>query len=246
MRPAKAGPAAWLSYMVCGLLSLLSVRVFGELSRRVPVAGGGDRIQRILTWGNLLVLATLIVSAAPRADLELARPMLPHGWTGVGGAIAIIYVSFFGYQLIANTAVEIIDPEKTVPRAMLLSMLVSLVFYVALAVTSVLVVPWEDLARSNAPLVEVAGKGLGRWGWLLVVAGVLASASALNSTLLSQARQIFAMGKNGFLPALLGRIHAVNRTPMAALGAGGLATAAVLVFGDLALVVKSAKEITPF
>ena len=37
----KAGPAVWLSYLICGLLSLLSVYVFGELSRRVPIAGGG-------------------------------------------------------------------------------------------------------------------------------------------------------------------------------------------------------------
>jgi APA family basic amino acid/polyamine antiporter len=311
----KAGPAVWLSYLICGLLSLLSVYVFGELSRKVPVAGGGyafaykalgsfwgfitgwllalgsifacamyamgfgyyfgplipyplpetalkgiglvivavltllncrgtkggDLIQKILTWGNLLVLTILIFLAAPKADMEHVTPMFPYGLTGVGEAIAIIYVSFFGYQLIANTAEEIIDPEKTVPRAMLLSMMVSLVFYVAIAVTSVLVIPWENLAQSKAPLVEVAVQGLGRRGWLLIAGGgVLASAAALNSTLLSQARQIFAMGKNGFLPALLGRIHAVNRTPLAALGVGGIATAVALVFGDLTFIVKSA------
>lgn len=38
---SHAGPAVWLSYLVCGLLSFISVVVFGELSRRVPVAGGG-------------------------------------------------------------------------------------------------------------------------------------------------------------------------------------------------------------
>jgi len=311
----KAGPAVWLSYLICGLLSLLSVYVFGELSRKVPTAGGGyafaynalgsfwgyitgwllalgsvfacamyamgfgyyfgtllpfplpeaalkglglfiiailtllncrgtkggDRIQKILTWGNLLVLMTLIVLAADKADIENVKPMFPKGLTGIGAAIAIIYVSFFGYQLIANTAEEIINPEKTVPRAMLLAMIISLVFYVALAVLSVLVVPWKNLAQSNAPLVDVALKGLGRRGWLLIaVGGVLASAAALNSTLLAQARQIFAMGKDGFLPTLLGRIHAVNRTPLAALGAGGLATAAALIFGDLTFIVKSA------
>jgi len=311
----KAGPAVWLSYLICGLLSLLSVYVFGELSRKIPISGGGyafaynmlgsfwgfitgwllalgsifacamyamgfgyyfgpllpfalpdmilkglgliivavltllncrgtkggDRIQKILTWGNLIVLLALIFLAARKANIEHVKPMFPHGLTGIGGAIAIIYVSFFGYQLIANTAEEIINPEKTVPRAMLLSMIVSLLFYVAIAIISVLVIPWENLAQSKAPLVEVAVKGLGSQGWLLIAAGgVLASAAALNSTLLSQARQIFAMGKNGLLPALLGRIHAVNRTPLAALAAGGIATAAVLIFGDLTFIVKSA------
>ena len=165
----------------------------------------------------------LIVSAAGKADIANVKPMFPNGLRGIGGAIAIIYVSFFGYQLIANTAEEIIHPEKTVPRAMFLSMIVSLVFYVALAILSVLVVPWQTLAQSNAPLVDVAVKGLGRWGWLLIAAGgVLASAAALNSTLLAQARQIFAMGKDGFLPALLGRIHAGQTDPPDGTGSRGV------------------------
>jgi APA family basic amino acid/polyamine antiporter len=311
----RAGPAVWISYLVCGLLSLLSVFLFAELSKRVPFAGGGyafaynalggfwgfmtgwllalgsifacamyatgfayyfspllpytlpafvikgiaisiivlltllncrgtkggDRLQKIFTWGNLLVLLALILLAIPKADPQQLRPLLPQGFGGVGGAISIIYVSFFGYQLIANNAEEIIAPEKTVPRAMFLAMLVSLTFYVAVAIVSVMVVPWEALSQSKAPLVDVALRSVGKLGWLLIaLGGVLASAAALNSTLLSQARQIFAMGKDRFLPGLLGRIQEIYRTPTAALWVGGLATGAALIFGDLAFIVKSA------
>jgi amino acid transporter len=64
--------------------------------------------------------------------------------------------------------------------------MVSLAFYVAVAVVSVMVVPWEALSQSKAPLVEVALRSVGRLGWLLIaLGGVLASATALNSTLLS-------------------------------------------------------------
>ena len=312
---SHAGPAVWLAYLVCGLLSLLSVAVFAELSRKVPVAGGGyafaynalgsfwgfmtgwllalgsifacamyaigfanylgpllpydlprpimkvlalviiaaltalncrgtkrgDRLQKIFTWGNLLVLLTLIVLASNKAGLEHVKPMFPHGLKGVGTAISIIYVSFFGYQLIANNSEEIVDPQNTVPKAMLLAMIVSLTFYVAVAIVSVMVVPWESLAESKAPLVDVALAGIGKLGWVLIsFGGVLASAAALNSTLLSQARQIFAMGKDRFLPGILGRIQEVFRTPTAALWAGGLATAVTLILGDLTFIVKSA------
>jgi APA family basic amino acid/polyamine antiporter len=310
-----AGPAVWLSYLICGLLSLLSVVVFGELSRRMPVTGGGyafvynslgsfwgfltgwllalgsifacamyatgfayyftsilpyrvpeplmkgmalaiillltflncrgakggDRVQKFFTWGNLLVLLVLIVLSIPKADPAHLTPVFPHGLTGVGGAIALIYVSFFGYQLIANNAEEIVDPKRTIPMAMLVAMIVSLFFYVAVALISVMVVPWATLAQSNAPLVEVALKGLGRLGWILIaMGGILASVAALNSTLLSQARQIFAMGKDRLLPAILGRIHELNRTPVASLWAGGLITVAALLFADLTFIVKSA------
>jgi APA family basic amino acid/polyamine antiporter len=311
----EVGPGAWLSYLICGLLSLLSVRMYGELSRRVPVTGGGyayaynaigsfwgfitgwllalgsifacamyatgfayylasilgrpvpdavlkgiavaviavltlsncwgtqkgDRLQKVLTWGNLAVLLILIIFSLPSADTGHLTPMFPKGIGGVGGAIAIIYVSFFGYQLIANNAEEIVDPTRTVPRAMLFAMIVSLMFYLAVALVSVMVVPWEKLAGSKAPLVDVAVTGLGRIGWLLVVlGGVLASAAALNSTLMSQARQIFAMGKDRFLPALIGRIHSTYRTPTAALWAGAIVTAASVVSADLTFIVKSA------
>jgi len=90
-------------------------------------------------------------------------------------------------------------------------------------------------------LVEVALKGIGKSGWFLVaIGGILASAAALNSTLLSQARQIFAMGKDRLFPAILGRIHEINRTPRAALWAGGLITLTALLFGELTFIVKSA------
>jgi amino acid transporter len=311
----SAGPAVWLAYLVCGLLSLLSVSVFGDLSRRVSVSGGGyafvyaalgsfwgfmtgwllalgsifacamyatgfayyattifsqnipdllpraialaiiaslttlncrgtksgDSVQKLLTCGNLLVLTVLIVLAVPEAEPHLMKPMFPKGLGGIGSAIAIIYVSFFGYQLIANNAEEIINPGKNIPRAMFLAMFVSLSFYVAVALISVMVIPWETLAESKAPLVTVALKGMGRLGWFLVaVGGILASAAALNSTLLSQARQIFAMGKDRLFPAILGRIHEVSRTPRAALWTGGLITLVAVLFGDLTFVVKSA------
>jgi APA family basic amino acid/polyamine antiporter len=310
-----AGPAVWLSYLICGLLSLLSVSVFADLSRRLPVSGGGyafvysalgsfwgfitgwllalgsifacamyatgfayyattifshtipepflkaialgvivfltilnsrgtqsgDSVQKLLTLGNLLVLAILIGLAVPGAQPKLMKPMFPQGLGGIGSAIAIIYVSFFGYQLIANNAEEIVDPEKTIPRAMFLAMFISLCFYLAVALISVMIIPWETLSESKAPLVNVALAAIGSRGWLLVaIGGVLASAAALNSTLLSQARQVFAMGKDRLLPAILGRIHEVSRTPRAALWVGGLVTLAAVLFGNLIFIVKSA------
>ena len=86
---------------------------------------------------------------------------------------------------------------------MFLAMFVSLLFYIAVALISVMVIPWEMLAESNAPLVIVAVKGIGKSGSLLVAMEVFSPCRRLNSTLLSQARQIFAMGKDRLFPAIL-------------------------------------------
>ncbi|NBC09158.1 MAG: amino acid permease [Bacteroidetes bacterium] len=202
---------------------------------------GADRIQNVLTWGNLAVLIVLLVGAAFYLDPELAQPAFPNGLEGTFGAIGIIYISFFGYQLIANNADEIREPTKTVPQAMKLSMGIALLFYLLVAVASVLVIPWQQLSASSAPLVDVATAVFGGLGWVLIsTGGVLASAGALNSTVLSQGRQIYAMGKDRFVPGLLGRVHEGAKTPRAAILAGGILILVFLLLFDLAFIAKSA------
>jgi len=202
---------------------------------------GADRVQTILTWGNLAVLIILLVGAAFYLEPELAQPTFPNGLQGTFNAIGIIYISFFGYQLIANNADEIREPTKTVPKAMKLAMGIAILFYLLVAVASILVIPWQQLSASNAPLVEVATAVFGNFGWILIASGgVLASAGALNSTVLSQGRQIYAMGSDRFVPGLLGQIHEGAKTPRAAILAGGLLVFVFLLLFQLEFIAKAA------
>ncbi len=202
---------------------------------------GADRIQNILTWGNLGVLTIFLIASAFYIQPELATPTFPMGYEGTFGAIGIIYISFFGYQLIANNADEIRDPAVTIPKAMKLSMGIAFLVYLLVAVICILVVPWQTLSESNAPLVEVATRSFGSYGWLLIsLGGVLAAGGALNSTLLSQGRQIYAMGRDRFMPDLLGKIHEGARTPRAAIFAGGILILIFLLTLQLAFIAKAA------
>ncbi len=82
---------------------------------------------------------------------------------------------------------------------MILSMVISLAIYVLVALAAVMSVPWEELANSDAPLVLMANKSLGGKGWIVIsLGGILASLGALSSTLVSQSRQTYAMGKDRF------------------------------------------------
>jgi basic amino acid/polyamine antiporter, APA family len=312
---AEAGPAAWLSYLLCGGLAFLTTLLFAEFARLLPISGGGyayayhalgslggfvtgwflalgsifacglyaigfaeyfasilgyqlpplgikalagaivlgsaflnargtagaDRIQNLLTWGNLAVLVILIIGAFWRAQPALVEPHFPQGFHGAFSAIGLIYISFFGYQLIANNAEEIRNPTKTIPLAMKYSMGIAIGMYVLVALASVLAVPWQELAGSNAPLVLVATASFGGFGWLIIsLGGILASAAALNSTLLSQGRQIYAMGKDRFMPDLLGKVHEGAKTPRAAILAGGLFILLFLALFQLQFIAKAA------
>ncbi|MBX2841055.1 MAG: amino acid permease [Flammeovirgaceae bacterium] len=224
-----------------GIKLIAIILVLASTSLNTRGTKSGEKVQKILTWGNVFILVLLIACSVFTINIDNLTPMYPKGLSGTGAAIAIIYISFFGFQLIANNSDEIKKPTETVPKAMILSLSISLLLYILITLTSILVIPWEELASSNAPLLLVATKSLGSFGWILISVGALiASAGALNSTLLSQGRQIFAMGKNQFLPTILGKIHEARKTPQAALYAGGILIIIVLIFLDLEFIAKSA------
>lgn len=312
----EAGPSLWVSYAVCGVLTFFTVLMFSELSRSLPISGGGyvyaynqlgsfwgfmvgwhlaagsifacalyalgfssyllqflpleeipqwlsrivaaiaagglvvlglrggkegDRIQKLFTWGNMGVLLFLALVSIPAMEIKNFSPALPKGFSGVGAAISLIYISFFGFQLVANSAEEIQSPSKTVPLAMKLSMIIAFGYYLLLAIISVAVVNWKALGTSDAPLVLVAERGLGASGGIIVgLGGILASVSALNGTLVSQGRQIYAMGRDHLLPDTLGTVSSNTGIPTMAVLAGGGGTVAVVALFDLSFIAKAA------
>jgi amino acid transporter/nucleotide-binding universal stress UspA family protein len=232
--PSLAG-STWAPRVAAAAATIL-LTLAAVLAGRV-----GERLQKVLTWGNVAVLLILSVGALLVSRPHNLVPVFPRGIGGVAGAVSIIYISFFGYQLIANNAEEIRDPARNVPRAMILSLLVACVMYVVVAVIAVAAVPWRQLAASDAPLALVASRALGPAGLVLVGAGgILASAAALNSTLVSQARQIFAMGRDRLLPRVTGRLTRAGRIPAVALVMGGAVTVLVVLVADVAFIARIA------
>ncbi len=198
-------------------------------------------IQNWIIWGNVGVLLLLIIFSVFHADVQNLQPVFPKGFNGTLAAISLIYISFFGYQLIANNADEIKEPEKTVPKAMKLSMLISIGLNLLIAVAAVLTVPWQELASSHAPLVLVANKSFGGHGWLLIsLGGIMASLGALSSTMVSQSRQIFEMGKDRFFPDFLGKLTAKTKQPQMALLVGATFVGLILLSADLTFIAKAA------
>ena len=198
-------------------------------------------LQNWIIWGNVGVLLLLIIFSAFHADVQNIHPLLPKGIEGTLAAISLIYISFFGYQMIANNTDEIKEPEKTVPKAMKLSMLISIGLNLLIAVAAVMTVPWHELAASHAPLVLVANKSFGGRGWLLIsLGGIMASLGALSSTMVSQSRQIFEMGKDRFFPDFLGKLNTKTKQPKAALLVGAVFVSLILLSADLTFIAKAA------
>jgi len=200
-----------------------------------------NTVQSWIIWGSVAILLLLILVSFFHVDPGNIKPFFPKGLSGTFSAISIVYISFFGYQFIANNADEVINPEKTIPKAMKLSMIISIVIYLLIALAAVMAVPWEKLAESKAPLVLVANQSFGGKGWIIIsLGGILASLGALSSTMVSQSRQTYTMGKDRFFPDILGKLNKKSKQPAAALITGVVLVTIALFFFDVQFIAKAA------
>jgi APA family basic amino acid/polyamine antiporter len=312
MAAGIAGPAAILSYVLCGLMTLFTALSYSELSSSIPLAGGGytfvhqglggyiaflngwalifgsvvacalyalgfaehfsplvdlivsisppvkfgafgiallllvinikgtkesGKTQNFFTITKVAMLLVFIGLCIPFARSANLQPFAPFGFTGIISATALIYISFFGFELISSASEEIKNPTKTVPKAILLSLLIPTLIYVAVVLVSVGILDYQTLGTSAAPLTLIAQKVLGSYGLLFVlIAGLLSTVSALNATVLAAARQTYAMGRDGYLPGKIFRLHPKFRTPYTAIAAVGAVILAFTLSGEVELV----------
>ncbi len=152
----------------------------------------------------LKVAILILVVALGFSGIELQR-IEPAGWPSmlsILGAGMIIFVAFEGFELIANTAASVKDYQKTLPRAYYFTVLFVILLYVLIALIVVGSMTPENIASAqDFALAEAARPSLGQFGFTLVgITALLATLSAINSTLYGTARLSFSIATEGELP----------------------------------------------
>jgi Trk K+ transport system NAD-binding subunit len=119
-----------------------------------------------------------------------------------------------GFDLITVAAEEIIEPAKTIPRAILITLGVGIAIYVLVLWVMMGVVPYDELAQTSTPFIYVSDYLFGAWGrWAGIVATIMASLSAFSVTLGASSRVLFALGRDGHFPEIFSRLHPTYQTP---------------------------------
>ena len=129
------------------------------------------------------------------------------------GAV-LTFFAFIGFEDTINVAEECRDPQRTVPIGLMLAMGIASVLYVAVAITSVSVVPWRELAEAPGPLTEVmarAAPGLSPIAFTAITLFAVANTALVNYVTAS--RLLYGMACQGLLPARLAAVHPSTRTP---------------------------------
>ncbi len=176
-----------LVFMILGLLGSAAV----------------GRAELLIVMVKLGILGLFVVLGIRSVHLDWVEPSFDAGSMGnILNATAIFFLSYMGFGLVTNASENMQDPERNVPRAIYLSILIVTVVYVSVSVVAVGNLPLPELikARDNA-LAEAARPFLGEAGFVLVSVGALFSiASALNATLYGGANVAFALARDGELP----------------------------------------------
>jgi amino acid transporter len=200
----------------------------------------------VITVMNLVELAVLVgVAVLGIADVEPANlePMAPMGLGPFIPAMALIYISYVGFELISNAAEEIKQPAKNIPRAIFITLGISTAIYVLVVGVMMATVHHTELAESDVPFIFTADRLFGPWGrWAGVTATIMASLSAFSVTLGASARILFALGRDKHFPSFFCRIHQRHRTPHISL----LFCAVIVVIFSSTGIVKFVASVSDF
>ncbi len=141
------------------------------------------------------------------------------GWDHAGGiftATALIFFIYIGFEDVANLSEETIEPAKTVPRALIVSVIITSILYVLVSFSVIAISDPLALARSRSPLSDAAG-AISPWrGKALAVAALFATASTALISLIAISRMLFGMAREGDMPKPLSRTWASRKTPWVA------------------------------
>ncbi|MHC3995574.1 APC family permease [Thiomicrolovo sp. ZZH C-3] len=161
-----------------------------------------SRSESFIVGIKMLLLAVIIVSSLPYLR---AAPFEPQQWGTLFSIVSagmIIFVAYEGFELIANASEDIAEPERNLPRAFVLSVLIVIALYVLIAAVTVSTVPEATLEKAKDYALAVAAQpALGQTGFILVaVTALLATFSAINATIYGNARLGYTLAKDGRLP----------------------------------------------
>ena len=191
-------------------------------------------LTKALVTAVVAVLAFVVGASLLGGDPDVDRmaPVWPdNGLHGVLASGGFLFFAFAGYARIATLGEEVREPRRTIPRAIVLALGITLVLYGAVGVSVLAVLGPERLADAAAPLASAVGEtsasGLDP---IVRVGAVLASLGVLLSLLAGVSRTVFAMAAAGDLPRRLAAVHPRHRVPhLAELAVGAIVIAVVAV-----------------
>lgn len=165
----------------------------------------------VIVWfgaEHLAVPSNWVDGLAPPTDFSL--------WPAIFSASLLAFFAFVGFEDIENMAEETINPHITVPRAIIGTLIITVLIYALVALVAVSAPDPSAVANSEAPLATLFAQLTGGNGDLIAAAATIAMVNGILVQIVMAARVMFGMGKEGLLPKAISKLHPTRQTPIRA------------------------------
>jgi APA family basic amino acid/polyamine antiporter len=220
-------PANWVAATLC--ICFATLNFFGIRQSAL--------LNNFLVIAKLLILAFFVVFSFAYIKPENYVPFKPLDAGMLYGA-CYIFFAYAGFARVAVVAEEVKDARRNVPRAILLSLVISAIIYMLVGLVAVGLVGATRLSGSNSPLTEaisITGNTIA--AYIVSAGGLLATASVLLTAILGVSRMAYAMARRNDVPQALGKLHPKYNTPYLSIWIFGILMALLALFFDLSRVV---------
>jgi APA family basic amino acid/polyamine antiporter len=199
------------------------VIVFGTNALGIRTAGKFNDVLTIAKLGPLVLVVIgglALIGLQPGTAVSNMTPFSKGSFYDLGQTFVLVFWAYAGFELSTLPSNEIEQPQRTIPKAMVIGMLIVAVFYLATNFVVVGVVDQQTLATSNSPLLDTGSAIFGSVGEISVIALAIVGVGALVSILgadesgtIGTSRLAFAMSVDGLFPSLFSRLTRRSKTP---------------------------------
>ncbi|KAA5838362.1 amino acid permease [Saccharopolyspora hirsuta] len=198
------------------------------------------KVDVVLTVVKIAVVLLVVVVGLSQVDFGNLTPFAPFGWGGAVTGAATVFFAVFGYDALSTAAEESVEARKLLPKAMLLSLVISMVLYVGACIVLTGMVPYDQVDPDSGFSSAFAGVGMSGVAVVIAVGAVLGIVTVSFSFMMGASRLWYALSRDGLMPKWFGELHPVRRVPHRATWILGIVSA---VLAGL-LPVQEAAELT--
>ncbi|EPR75608.1 putative amino acid transporter [Leifsonia rubra CMS 76R] len=200
---AYVAPDGWdKPFAIAAVVGLTIVNLLGV--KRTALA-----TKLVVLFVVAVLVAVLIIAIS--SGSTSSHPVVIGGDTGLYGILqsaGVLFFAFAGYARVATLGEEVINPRRTIPRAIMIALALTAALYLALGIMMLSVLGADGLARSRAPIADVLdAAGWGAASGLVAITAGVASLGALLALMAGIGRTTFAMSRNNDVPRWLGAVH---------------------------------------
>ncbi|MBY0595269.1 amino acid permease [Bacillus bingmayongensis] len=207
---AQGAPGTGAGHRVDLIAMIISLAIAGLLTLGME---WGSKFNTLMVIIKLSIILVVIAVGSFYIDSANWHPFMPFGFNGVMSGAALVFFAVFGYDTLTTAAEEAKNPQRDLPRAVVISLVIALCLYVGMSLVITGMAPYHTL-NNAAPVAKIFSDVGLKWITLFISAAAITGIlSVLFSFMLAGSRIWFAMSRDGLLPRWFTKVHPKYKTP---------------------------------